>query len=162
MHGRKWRVKVPGAGHPGRGRTYVVLCLFPPPTPTVLFQMINMEPGYGRPVAVIGNSFQSEGPKGKPNDERQNRTGFSESSSWSVDAMPCHAMLWYAMLSRFSRVRLFVTPWTVARQASLSMDFSRQEHWSGLPCPPPGDHPYSGIEPTYLTSPALSGGFFYH
>ena len=39
------------------------------------------------------------------------------------------------MLSRFSRVRLFVTPWTVARQAPLSMGFSRQEYWSGLPFP---------------------------
>ena len=50
------------------------------------------------------------------------------------------------MLSRFSRVRLFVTPWTVVRQAPLSMSFSRQEYWSGLPCPPPGDPPDPGIE----------------
>ena len=49
-------------------------------------------------------------------------------------------------LSRFSRVRLFVTPWTVARQAPLSMGFSRQEYWSGLPCPPPGDLPSPGME----------------
>ena len=42
-------------------------------------------------------------------------------------------------LSRFSRVRLFATLWTVARQAPLSMGFSRQEYWSGLPCPPLGD-----------------------
>ena len=54
------------------------------------------------------------------------------------------------MLSRFSRVRLFATPWTVARQAPLSMGFSRQEYWSGLPCPPPGDFPDSGIEPAFL------------
>ena len=40
------------------------------------------------------------------------------------------------LLSHFSHVRLFVTPWTVARQAPLSMGFSRQEYWSGLPCPP--------------------------
>ena len=46
-----------------------------------------------------------------------------------------------------SRVRLFVTPWTVAYQASLSMGFSRQEYWSGLPFPPPGDLPDPGIEP---------------
>ena len=43
------------------------------------------------------------------------------------------------MLGRFSRVRLFVTPWTVACQAPLSMEFSRQEYWSGLPFPSPGD-----------------------
>ena len=46
-----------------------------------------------------------------------------------------------------SRVHLFVTPWTVARQAPLSMRFSRQEHWSRLPCPPPGQLPNSGNEP---------------
>ena len=51
-----------------------------------------------------------------------------------------------------SRVQLFVTPWTVAYQAPLSMEFSRQEYWSGLPFPSPGDLPNPGIEPG---SPAL-------
>ena len=51
-----------------------------------------------------------------------------------------------------SHVRLFVTPWTVAHQAPLSMGFSRQEYWSGLPFPSPGDLSNPGIEPT---SPAL-------
>ena len=51
-----------------------------------------------------------------------------------------------------SSVRLFVTPWTVAYQAPQSMEFSRQEYWSGLPFPPPGDLPNPGIEPG---SPAL-------
>jgi len=46
-----------------------------------------------------------------------------------------------------SPIRLFVTPWTVAHQASPSMGFSRQEYWSGLPFPPPGDLPDPGIEP---------------
>jgi len=46
-----------------------------------------------------------------------------------------------------SRVRLFVTPWTVARQVPLSMEFSRQEYWSGLPFPSPGDLSDPGIEP---------------
>ena len=46
-----------------------------------------------------------------------------------------------------SRVRLFATPWTVAHQASPSMRFSRQEYWSGLPFPSPGDLPDPGIEP---------------
>ena len=64
------------------------------------------------------------------------------------------------MLSRFSRVRLLATLWTVARQAPLSMGFSRQEHWSGLPCSPPGDFPDPGIEPMSLMSPALAGVFF--
>ena len=56
-----------------------------------------------------------------------------------------------------SRVRLFATLWTAAHQALLSMGFSRQEYWSGWPCPPPGNLPNPGIE---LMSPALSGGFF--
>ena len=59
-----------------------------------------------------------------------------------------------------SHVRLFATPWTVAHQAPLSMGFSRQEYWSGLPCPPLGALPHPGIEPTSLVSPALAGRFF--
>ena len=50
--------------------------------------------------------------------------------------------------------------WTVAHQAPLSMGFSRQEDWSGLPCLPPGDLPNPGTEPSSLASPALVGGFF--
>ena len=49
---------------------------------------------------------------------------------------------------------------TVARQATLSMGLSRQEYWSGLPCPPPGGLPHPGIKPASLTSPALAGRFF--
>ena len=56
------------------------------------------------------------------------------------------------IVKSLSRVQLFVTPWTVAYQASLSMGFSRQEYWSGLPFPSPGDLPDPGIEPG---SPAL-------
>ena len=50
-------------------------------------------------------------------------------------------------MKSLSHVQLFVTPWTVAYQAPLSMRFSRQEYWSGLPFPTPGDLPDSGIEP---------------
>ena len=50
----------------------------------------------------------------------------------------------------------FVTPWTVGYQAPLSMGFTRQEYWSGLLLPSPGDHPDPGIEPP---SPALAGTF---
>ena len=53
-----------------------------------------------------------------------------------------------------------VTLWTVALQAPLSMEFSRQEYWSGLPHPPPGDLLNPGIVPASPTSPALAGGFF--
>ena len=64
------------------------------------------------------------------------------------------------VLRHFSCVRLFVTLWTVACQMPLSMGFSRQEYWSGLSFPLPGDLPDPGIKPTSLMSPALAGGFF--
>ena len=70
---------------------------------------------------------------------------------------------WYLsahVLGHFSHVQLFVIPWTTACQAPLSMGFSRQEYWIGLPCPPPGDLPDPGIELASLMSPTLSGGFF--
>ena len=63
-------------------------------------------------------------------------------------------------LSRFSRVRLFVTLWAVAHQAPLSIGFSRQEYRSGLPCPSPGDLLDPGMELASLASPALPGRFF--
>ena len=59
-------------------------------------------------------------------------------------------------LSCFSRVQRFVTPWTVAHQAPLSMGFSRQEYWGGLPCPAPEDLPDPGIERTSLVLQADS------
>ena len=64
--------------------------------------------------------------------------------------------LWLCAQS-FSRVQLFVNPWTVAHQATLSMEFPRQEYWSGLPFSPPGDLPDPGIKPM---SSALAGEFF--
>ena len=57
-------------------------------------------------------------------------------------------------------VPLFVTPWTVAHQAPQSMEFSRQEYWSGLPFPPAGDLPDPGIEIASLVPTVLAGGFF--
>ena len=59
------------------------------------------------------------------------------------------------MLSHFSCVQLCATLWAVACQAPLSMGFSRQEYWSGLHSPPPGDLPGSGIEPVSPMAPAL-------
>ena len=64
------------------------------------------------------------------------------------------------VLSHFSRVRFFVTLWTVACKAPLSMRFPRQEYWSVLPCPSSGDRPDPGIEPMSLESPALAGRLF--
>ena len=66
----------------------------------------------------------------------------------------------YCVFSRFCHVRLCVTPWTVARQAPLFTGLSRQEYWSGLPCPPPGGLPNPGIQPVSLMSPELAGRFF--
>ena len=64
------------------------------------------------------------------------------------------------MLNCFSHVLLFATLWTVAHQASLSVGFSRQEHWNGLLCPPPGDLPNPGIKPASLKSSTLAGKLF--
>ena len=66
--------------------------------------------------------------------------GSLKSSLFSLLSLPC-------VLNRFSHVWLFATLWTIAYQSPLSMGFSRQEYWGGLPCPPPGDLPGPGIEP---------------
>ena len=63
-------------------------------------------------------------------------------------------------LACWQSAQLFATSWTVARQAPLSMEFPRQEYWSGLPCPPTGDLPNPGIELPSLMSLALAGRFF--
>ena len=80
------------------------------------------------------------------------RTGSASFTSTMMYLRAC-------VLSRFSHVRLFATLLTITRQAPLSMGFSRQEYWSGLPCPPPGDLPNPGIE-TMSLAPALAGRFF--
>ena len=68
--------------------------------------------------------------------------------------------MYACMLSHFLSVQLFATPWTVAHQAPLSMAFSRQQYWSGLPFPPPGHLPDPGIKLRSTASPALAGGLF--
>ena len=72
---------------------------------------------------------------------RQIQTGIMKHCAWA--------------LSHFSHVLLFATLKTVACQAPLSMGFSRQEYWSGLSCPPPGDLPDPGIEPAFPVAPVL-------
>ena len=79
---------------------------------------------------------------------------------WAITYMCVCIHVCCAVLSCFNHVQLFATLWTVAHQAPLSMGFSRQEHWSGLPCPPPGALPDPGMEPGSLTPPALAGGVF--
>ena len=88
------------------------------------------------------------------------RQWISSWQSWKIpetttdisEASPTHAVI----VQSLSRVQLFATTWTVALQAPLSVGFSRQEYWGGLPLPSPADLPNPGIEPT---SPALTGGF---
>ena len=76
---------------------------------------------------------------------------------WAPDSLPVLLTHTPCVLGD---VQLFVTPRTVARQASVSMGFSRQEYWSGLPCPPPGDLPDPGLEPVSPSSPAMAGRLF--
>ena len=87
------------------------------------------------------------------NDEKSFRRSYFVSTSFNV-IFPLVLLL----LNHFSHIQLLATPWTIACQAPLSIGFSRQEYWSGLTCPPPGDLPNSRIEPASLMSPALAGG----
>ena len=81
-------------------------------------------------------------------------------ASWGLrlDVWPTLGHILHACL--LGRVWLFATAWTIAHQAPLSIEFSRQEYWSGLPCPPPGDLPDPGVKHVSLMSPALAGAFF--
>ena len=86
-------------------------------------------------------------------------------SSFAIPAIYCYitsqdVCVYVCVLSSFSHVGFLATLWTVAHQAPLSLGFSRQEYWSGLPCPPPGDLPNPGIEPSSVMSPTLAGWFF--
>ena len=72
----------------------------------------------------------------------------------TTEARECVCRLSYSVMSDSA------TPWTVASQAPLSMEFSRQGYWSELPCAYPGDLPNPGIELTSLMSPVPAGGFF--
>ena len=74
--------------------------------------------------------------------------------------MPRPKTLHETVLVPLSRVQLFVIPWTLALQAPLSLEFSRQEYWSGWPCPPPRDLSDPGIKPTSVVCPVLAGRFF--
>ena len=78
-------------------------------------------------------------------------------SQFNLVTIGVHACMHVCVQSHFSHVRLFAAPWTVACLAPPSMGFSRQEYWSGVTCPSPGDLPNPGIKPR---SPALAGKFF--
>ena len=79
------------------------------------------------------------------------RVNMNRISAWPGNVSTCISLVFYLL----SLICLFATPWMVARQAPLSMEFSRQEYWSGLPFPPPGDLPHSGVKPG---SPSLQAG----
>ena len=83
----------------------------------------------------------------------------SESNKWPSLVSYCSYYLLTIFIAKciLSRVWPFAAPWTEVHQAPLSMVFPREEYWSGLPFPPPGDLPKPGIKPT---SPALAGRFF--
>ena len=115
------------------GVAHLILELLGPQTPTWAVHKAGLLPGLGAEGAAVSG---------------QSLTRF------------CLLSLCVCVLGGFSRVQLFVTSWAVARQAPLSMGFSRQECWSGLPFPPPEDRPNPRIKPGSLTSPALAGGFF--
>ena len=76
----------------------------------------------------------------------------------SLGLEPLHTVV--VVVNSLSHVQLFATPWTVALQALLSMAFSRQEYWNGLPFPPPGDLPNPRVKSESPASPAMRGGFF--
>ena len=82
---------------------------------------------------------------------------YEELNDWPTEPDACVCVCVCVCAQLFSCVWFFVTPWTVAHQAPLSMEFSRQEYWSGLPLPAPGDLPNPGIEPV---SPSLAGRLF--
>ena len=85
-----------------------------------------------------------------------------EMANMNIDILGINELKWIGIKSVcvLSHVCLFVTLWTVAHQALLSMKFSRQEYWSGLPLPTLGNLPNPGIQPASHESSALAGSFF--
>ena len=82
--------------------------------------------------------------------------------NWGEEQVPYrrNRFFWGCHAKSLQSRLILCNPMDLAHQAPLCVGFSRQEHWSGSPCPPPGDLPDPGIEPASLTSPALAGGFF--
>ena len=70
----------------------------------------------------------------------------------------CTQLRWVCACQVASACPTLFNPWTIAHEAPLSLGFSRQESWSGLQCPPPGDPPHPGTKPVSLMSPALAAG----
>ena len=99
---------------------------------------------------------------GFPSQEHWSELPFPPPGDLSTQGSNLHLLHWQVgslllLLSRFSHVQLCETLWTVAHRAPVSIGFSGQEYWDGLPCPPPGDLSDPEMEPK---SPALASGFF--
>ena len=82
--------------------------------------------------------------------EEEDETPRSEAANMQLGKLAC----------LLSCVRLFEAPWTVDSHAPLTMGFSRQEYWTGLPCPPPGDLPDAGMEPVSSFISCIASRFF--
>ena len=108
----------------------------------------------------VGHDRHDLAAAAESNSNQDRLTPVKEETNRSVKQNKKPMCMCMCMQSHFSHVQLFATLWTVARQAPLSVGSSRQENWSELPCPPPGDIPDPGIEPASLKPPALAGGFF--
>ena len=110
---------------------------------------------YGR-----SNSIQSSGPEHSPRNLWTESVIVHEASALTPPLLP--TCLRCAVLSRFSRIWLIETSWTIACQDPLSMRFSRQEYWIGLPFPPAGDLPNPRIKLSSLKSSAWGRRVLYH
>ena len=104
----------------------------------------------GLEVQDLSPIFVSSCPSSSPSPVEGGNWVMAVIAASSSIECPCTNM---CMPSHSSCVRLSVDPWTIARQAPLSMGFSRQEYWRGLPCPPPGCLPNPGIELMMLVAP---------
>ena len=107
--------------------------------------------------AAAAKSLQSCPDSVRPHRRQPTRLPCPWDSPGKNTGVGCHFLL---QLCHLNCVRLFATLRTAAHQAPLSTGFSRQEYWSGLPCPPPGDLSDPGIELAFLMSPALADRFF--
>ena len=113
---------------------------------------------YPRPEYWSGLPFPSPGDL--PNPSTKPTSWQAILYHWALFKLTQCYMSTACMCAKSLQSRLTVTVWTTACQAPLSTGFSRQEYWSELPCPSPGDPPSPGIEPVSLMSPVLAGSFF--
>ena len=143
---------------PRGGTSQVAPVVKNPPADAGDIRDVSSVPGMGRsPGGGHGNPLQCSCLE-NPMDRgawRATVQGVAKSQTPLSTANSEYCFSWYSVVQLLSRVQLFASPWTIARQAPLSMGFSRQEDWSGLPCPPPGDLPEPGVKPASLNPPVL-------